>query len=191
MIYYMEVLNALKQYWQEHKSLPSYAKLTELLNVKSKNTAYYKVEELINRGLIKKLTNGRLTPTKLFFCLPYFESIQAGFPQYIEDNSSDISMTIDEYLIDHPLDTFLIKVRGDSMEEKGIFEGDIVLVRRGIDTKAGDIVVAMIDEKFTLKILKKEKNKYFLSAANKKYPDMIAADELQILGKVVGSIRKY
>ena len=68
---------------------------------------------------------------------------------------------------------------------------DLVLVQRGRTPRTGDIVVAQIDNEWTLKYLEKKDGRVFLRAANKRYPDIIPADELVITGVVVANVRKY
>ena len=99
---------------------------------------------------------------------------------------------MDEYLIDNPESNFLLKVSGDSMINMGIFEGDIVIIDRNKKPKNGDIVLAQIDNEWTLKIFKIDrfKKQVFLQAANPKYPPLFPKNQLQIYGVVRGLIRK-
>ena len=100
-------------------------------------------------------------------------------------------VTLDQYMIRDRTKTFLLRVKGDSMIDAGIFEGDLVIVERGKEPRAGDIVVGILDGEFTLKRLRKDKGKYYLQAENPAYPDMYALEELQVAGVVKGIMRKY
>jgi SOS-response transcriptional repressor LexA len=94
-------------------------------------------------------------------------------------------------LIQDRSSTFLLRVKGDSMINAGIHEGDLVVVNRSKAPKVNDIVVGILDGEFTLKRLKKDKGKFYLQAENPDYPDLYALEELQVAGVVAGSIRRY
>jgi repressor LexA len=100
-------------------------------------------------------------------------------------------MSLDEFLIERPEQTFLIKVSGDSMIDAGIQEGDLVLVERGRSPKNRDIVIAQVDNEWTMKYYDKTGSQVRLIAANKKYPPIKPQQELKIGGVVVAVIRKY
>lgn len=100
-------------------------------------------------------------------------------------------MTIDDYLIDDPNRTVLCRVRGDSMKDAGLLDGDIVTVEKNSATKAGDIVVAIVDDEYTIKTLRlNAKSKYYLEAANKAFGDIHPVGSLEIFGVVTGSFRR-
>lgn len=115
--------------------------------------------------------------------------IRAGFASPAEEELAD-TITIGEYLIGHKESTYLLKVVGDSMQEAGIMDGDMIIFERGREPKPGDIVVALTEDGYTLKFLRKRGNKLFLEAANSKYPKFYPA-EVQIIGVVTASFRKY
>ena len=85
------------------------------------------------------------------------------------------------------------RVRGDSMKDAGILEGDMVVVERNRPTKAGDIVVALVDNELTVKYLfpKKGAQGWVLKPANPDYPDIVAHQSLEVLGVVVGMFRRH
>ena len=85
----------------------------------------------------------------------------------------------------------LITVKGDSMIDAGILGGDIVVVEKRISANVGDIVVAIIDNEFTLKRLDKEKGRIVLRPENKAYPVIRPKGDAEIFGVVVGLFRKY
>jgi len=124
--------------------------------------------------------------------LPLFGPISAGFATTAEEDAKEM-LNLEEYIVPQRSRgaTFLLRVRGDSMIEAGIQEGDLVIVDRKAEPKAGEIVVGVLDGEFTLKRLKKDKGKFYLQAENPQYPDMYALEELQVAGAVRGVIRKY
>lgn len=116
--------------------------------------------------------------------------IKAGYPT--DEESQDLDrFTCDEYLVDEPHQSYLLRVSGDSMIEAGIFDGDIVVVDTTKNAKVGDIVVALIDHELTLKYLQKENGKICLTPANKNYPTIYPKSNLRIEGVVVSVMRKF
>jgi repressor LexA len=83
----------------------------------------------------------------------------------------------------------MLKVRGDSMINAGIFDGDMVIVNKEPTARNGDIIVALLGEEATVKRFYKEANQVRLQPENEKYAPILATD-IQVLGKVVGLIRK-
>ena len=101
-------------------------------------------------------------------------------------------MDLEKYILEKPNASVIVSVKGDSMSEAGIFAWDIVIVDKSISPKSGDIVVALVDGKYTLKFFEKDRNgKVFLRAGNSAYQDIYPEQELEIFGVVVSLIRKY
>lgn len=119
-----------------------------------------------------------------------FESVPAGLP-FTPETSPGTPMDITKYLIEHPASSYLVRVRGDSMEWAGILGGDTVILDRGRTPRDGDIVIASLDGEVTLKRLEKKKTKLRLLPANPKYSPIEISGPCEILGVVVGSFRKY
>ncbi len=123
--------------------------------------------------------------------VPLMGRIAAGVPiSAIQDHSSDIVCPPD--MIGKG-EHFALEVRGDSMIEAGIHEGDMVIIRRGSAAENGDIVVALVEkEEATLKRLRKKGNSIALEAANPAYETRIfGPDQVDIQGRLVGLIRRY
>ncbi len=182
-----DLITPLKKFYRTNRRLPSYSEMLKIFNVASKKTVYTYVQKLIDEGFIKKV-NRKLSPTKMFFALPVYGMIQAGYPIIAEQDRNYLSL--DEYLIENPASSFLLKVRGDSMINAGIFEGDLVVIEQKKNVDAGDIVLAEIDREWTLKILKKMGKKSYLEAANPNYPPFYPEQELKIHGVVRAVLRK-
>ena len=100
-------------------------------------------------------------------------------------------MTIDVFLIPRPSNTVLVKIRGDSMIEAGIFDGDIAIVEKRHAANLGDKVVAIVDGEYTLKTLAKDKQGFLLQPENASYAPIRPLEGLEIYGVMVGLIRKY
>jgi DNA polymerase V len=119
-------------------------------------------------------------------------SIRAGFPSPAEDH---VVKRVDlmEQLIQHPQATFMLRVRGDSMRDVGIFDGDVVLVDRAITPAHGQIVVAVIDGEFVCKSLYQRAGRIKLKAANVTFADIVPKDgqTLEIWGIVIAAIKQF
>lgn len=182
-------LDLLKKFFKKNRRLPSYSEMLKIFGFSSKNAVFKLINKFVEANFLKKI-DGKLAPTTKFFALPLLGNIKAGFPILAEENKN--YLTLDDYLIEDPSSSFLLKVSGDSMIGVGIFEGDIVIIERKKQPTLGDIVLAQIDREWTLKIFKKDRRKQlnYLEAANPKYPPLYPSQELQIYGVVKAVIRK-
>lgn len=169
--------------------MPSITEVMKICKVSSRSSAFYVVNQLVKEGIIDKDSNGRLSPTGKLHELPMVGHIRAGFAAPAEDEIADL-VSVGEYLIPHPNRSYLLKVEGDSMIDAGVQEGDMVIFERSKDAKPGDMVVALTEDGYTLKFLRKHGTQYYLEAANKRYPD-IHPMEGQIVGVVTATFRKY
>ena len=186
-----EYLARLRDYYADWKSIPSYAKLCEVFGIASKSWVKAVLTRLSAAGFIERTPDGAWIPSRSFFARPLAESsVQAGMPVSVTETQGE-HYVIDEMLIDKPSSTTLIPVRGDSMIEAGIHDGDIAVVEKRKLANPGDIVVAIVDNEFTLKTLDKERGKYILRPANPAYPVIRPQGTLEIFGVLTGLIRKY
>ena len=182
-------LTQVKKFYRKYKRLPSYSEMLRLFKLASKKAIHDIIHKWIEEGIFK-LDQNKIVPTSQFFALPLLGVIKAGFPIIAEENRDYLSL--DEYLIEDPTSSFLLKVSGDSLAGIGIYEADIVIIERKREAIPGDIVLAEIDREWTLKILQKEPStrKFFLIAANPKYPPFFPTQEMKIFGVVKAVIRK-
>ena len=124
---------------------------------------------------------------------PYFESgVSAGFPSPAEDHMQS-KIDLNDLLIEHPSATYYVRVNGDSMLGAGIVNGDLLIVDRSLEVTNNCIVVAHIDGEFTVKRIKKNKNKIFLQAENTNYkPIKITEDmDFELFGVVAHAIHHF
>lgn len=82
--------------------------------------------------------------------LPYFRSVEAGFPSPADDYIEE-TLNLEEYLVRNPEATFFLRVRGQSMIDAGIFEDAILIVDRSLRPKNGDTIIAVVNDEFTVK----------------------------------------
>ena len=183
-------LAKIQDYYADHSVLPPYSTLMTLLGFKSKSPVAALIARLKLLGFLESTPEKRLKPGKRFFERPIFDSVRAGAPSPAGDSHYD-TLTIDDYLISRPSSTVLITVKGDSMIDAGIMPGDTVVVDKRAAANVGDMVVAIVDNEFTLKTLGREKGKFVLIPANPAYPVIRPQGDLEIFGVVVGQFRKY
>jgi SOS regulatory protein LexA len=183
-------LARLQDYYTEHRALPSYASIGTLLGLRSKSSVAALVARLKLAGFVESTPDRRLAPTRRFFARPLATNpVRAGLPEAADDTEAD-ALTIDDYLIERPSETVLIRVKGDSMIDAGILEGDLVVVEKRHDARKGEIVVAIVDNQFTLKRLDVDRGEFILRAENKGYAPIRPEGALEIFGVMVGLVRK-
>ena len=178
------------QFYRSRHRMPSLRELAALFGFRSQNAAAKVVAKLVEAGLVAKDRTGRLLPTPHFAPLRVLGSVEAGFPSPAEEELGD-TMDLEGFLIRNKEATYMLKVTGDSMIEAGLLPGDLVLVERRADAKDGDIVIAQIDQGWTMKYFRKRGRKIWLEPANKKYQPISPAQELKIAAIVIAAIRKY
>src|SRR2546426_1562712 len=183
-------LAALQDYYARHRALPSYSSIGALLGLRSKSSVAALVARLKFGGFVESTPDRRLAPTRRFFERPLAQTpVAAGLPSAIADAPGD-ALTIDDYLIEHPSQTVLVRVKGDSMIDAGVLDGDLVVVEKRGAARRGDIVVAIVDNQFTLKRLDLERGRFILRPENKAYPVIRPEGALEIFGVMVGLVRK-
>lgn len=185
-----DYLGKLQDYYAEHNVLPPYSTIMTLLGYKSKSPVAALITRLRLLGFLETTAEKRLKPGKRFFERTIFDSVRAGMPSPAEDSCSD-TLTIDQYLVNHPSNTILVTVRGESMTGEGIMPGDTVIVEKRHMAEVGELVIAIVDNEFTLKRLGKDKGGYVLHPANPEFPTLRPKGNLEIFGIVVGQFRKY
>lgn len=120
-----------------------------------------------------------------------YHSVIAGFPSPADDYLEE-RLSLDKYLIKNPSSTFFVRVEGDSMIGAGIYPDDILIVDRSLEARSGDVVVAVLDNEFTVKRLIKSSKHALLKPENPAYP-AIKVDEdsnFMIWGVVTNVIHK-
>ncbi|MEW6019550.1 MAG: transcriptional repressor LexA [Pseudomonadota bacterium] len=177
-------------FYRQNRRMPSHAEIAEISGLKSKGTTYKLVERLLGLGLVERDGKGRLLPGPNFGTVSVLGTVEAGWPSPAEEELLD-TMSLEEFLIERPDSTYILRVQGDSMIDAGIMPGDMVLVERGVPEKDGDIVIAEVDGDWTMKYYRKRGGKVFLEAANRKYEAIFPDQELRIAAIVRAVIRKY
>ena len=119
------------------------------------------------------------------------EGISAGFPSPADD-FKEIRISLDKELVKNKEATFYARVDGDSMVGAGLEDGDLLVIDRSLNPENGKIAICLVDGEFTVKRIKKEKNKLYLMPENKKYEpiELKEENELIIWGVVEYVIKK-
>lgn len=186
----MEHKDKILRFYNQHKRMPSYAEIADLVGYKSKNAVSKLVHKLIEAGVLQKDAKGRLAPTLSAGEVPLLGLVEAGIPTTADSETLD-TLSIDEYLIPAKEKTFILEVKGDSMIEAHIDEGDLVIAERAKTARDGDIVVAEVDGGWTLKYFRSKGDKVWLEPANKFLKPIYPEYELRVAAIVRGVIRKY
>ena len=193
----------LRQFFTERKRMPSFAELMDLWGYKTKSAVHYRVQELADRGIVRKDGTGRILPHHLETGTKLLGVVEAGFPSAAEEELLDV-MNFDEYLTPNKESSYILKVKGDSMKDAGIQPGDMVIVERRGSYKVGQIVIAMIDGEYTIKYLRKRGlpaatggsaaqagEQYYLEPANSRYKPIYPKESFKIEAVVTAVVRKY
>ena len=125
--------------------------------------------------------------------VPYVDvGISAGFPSPADD-FIELTIDLNRELIKHKDSTFFAKVKGDSMKNAGIFDGDLLIIDKSLEPQDGKIAICQIDGDFTVKRIKKENDVVWLIAENEDYKPIKVTEEneLMIWGIVIHSIKTF
>ena len=170
--------------------VPGYDEMLKLFNYRSKNAVFSLIKRMEEKGFLVK-QHGKIVPgASLKGGLRLLGAVQAGFPSPAEEELAD-TISLDEFLIRRPESTYMLTVKGDSMIGAGIFPGDMVLVEKGGTPRLNDIVVAQVDDEWTIKYYMKDADGVRLEAANPRYKTIRPKRSLAIGGIVRAVIRKY
>ena len=178
--------------------IPSMRELMSSLGYKSPRSASLIVDKLIKKGVLRRKNDGNLqflkslgddTARAQTVDVPLVGMVSCGAPILAEENiQAQIPVSIK--LAKPPHRYFLLKAEGDSMDQKGIDDGDLVLVRQQTTAKAGDTVVALIDDEATIKEFCIGRETYVLKprSKNKTHQPIVLTKDFQVQGVVVTAI---
>ncbi|HEY6967909.1 MAG TPA: transcriptional repressor LexA [Candidatus Angelobacter sp.] len=198
-----EVYDFIHDFVQQHGYSPSFEEIGTGLNLSSLATVHKHISNLERKGLLKRDYNRSrsidlLPPRGLFrkqprpmaeFALPLLGRIAAGQPIEAVQQGETISLGD----VTRSKDVFVLQVKGQSMKDEHIVDGDFVLVEKASSARDGEIVVALVDGyDATLKRLYREGVKIRLQPANSEMdPIVVPAKSVQVQGRVIGVLRKY
>jgi repressor LexA len=195
-----EVLTFISEYIKAHAYPPTIREIADHFSISVKG-AYDHVAVLKKKGrlangdnrsrtleVVKDKSNREEEP---FVNVPILGTVAAGLPILAEENW-DGTYPVHSSLIKQNGSYFMLKVRGDSMIQAGIMEGDFALIEKRESAKNGDIVVAQVDdEAITLKRFFKESNRVKLQPENPLYSPIYGQDNIRVVGKLAQIFRSY
>jgi len=194
-----QILDFIKQYIQKFDFSPTLQEIADAIGVSSLATVYEHLQSLEKKKIIRRfkgairgieILDKKLGKELKDVELPILGFIAAGTPiePYIDSNAT---LRVSSALLSGKKRAFVLQVRGDSMIEEGILDGDYVVVEEQEEVNNGDIVIALLKNGLaTLKRFFKEKTRIRLEPANAKMKP-IYTKQVQIQGKVVGVLRRY
>lgn len=193
-----QIIQCIIQHTEAHGYPPTVREIGEAVNLRSSSTVHAHLRTLEDAGLIRRdavltrairVVAGNLESfkPKRVVNLPVIGRVAAGRPMLADQNIEDMMPVPREFLSGG--DGFMLRVKGESMVEDGIMDGDYVIVRRQSVADNGDTVVAMVEDEATVKRLFKESGRVRLQPANSSMEPMYY-DHVEVVGKVVGLIRR-
>lgn len=193
-----EILEYIKQEILQRGYPPAVREICEAVNLKSTSSVHSHLETLEKNGYIRRdptkpraieiLDDDFNLTRREVVNVPLIGQVAAGEPILAEQNIQDYFPIPVEYMPN--AETFMLKVKGESMINAGIFDGDSVLVQRQSDASNGDMVVALVDDSATVKTFYKEDGYYRLQPENDTMEPIIV-DQCEVLGKVFGVFRFF
>jgi repressor LexA len=192
-----EVLDFIRRQQQQTGFPPSSREIQAHFGFQSQTAAMNHLRALERKGVINR-TPGKarsaVDPSFRFLpglrAIPVLGQIPAGMPsETSESGDSDLGVDLTAFGVDREAEVFAVRVRGDSMIEAQIADGDTVLLQKRVP-KNREIVAALIDGESTLKRYVLERGEPFLKAENPLYPNLLPAAELVIQGVMIGLLRK-
>ncbi|MBN1162340.1 transcriptional repressor LexA [Patescibacteria group bacterium] len=196
-----QILEFISQYIQVNGYSPTLQEIADAMGLSSLATVHEHLQALEKKDVIKRY-NGSVRGIEIVderyntdlnnIALPLIGFIAAGEPIDAIENPMD-TVTVASDMVSNSKRCYVLQVRGDSMIEDGIFDGDFVVIQQQETAEDGDTVVALIENEFaTLKKFYRERDQIRLQPANSEMdPIYVDADNLTIQGKVTGIIRRY
>lgn len=188
-----QIFNFIKDFIDEKGTAPSVREIGEAVDLKSSSTVQYHIMALIDAGYLEKGEANQKRTLKLAkkgsntYHVPLLGTVTAGKPILAVESIEDyIPVSINS----KGKELFALRVKGDSMINAAICDGDIVIVERTPYAENGDIVVALIEDEATVKRFYAENGHFRLQPENENYEPIIV-DELAVLGKIISLIRNY
>jgi len=192
------ILDFLKKEIKQNGYPPTVREICDAVGLSSTSTVHAHLETLERKGFIRRApAKNRSTEileedfygsTRELVNVPIVGRVAAGVPILAAENIEDSFPIPVDYVKNDTC--FMLAVKGESMIDEGILDGDLVLVRQQQTASNGDIVIALIDDSATVKTFYRESGHIRLQPANRAFHPIIVKD-VDILGKVIGLYRRY
>lgn len=199
-----QVLDYIKRTVEDRGYPPSVREIGDAVGLSSPSSVHAQLNSLVQAGMIKKdpskpraimitdeapaaATHARDPHTR---DVPLLGRIAAGTPILAAEHVDDVLTLPTDLVGDGPV--FLLEVKGDSMIDAGIHEGDLVAIHKQPDARDGEIVAVLVDgEEATVKRLERRDGKVYLHSENPAYQPMVFTEGVELIGKVVSVLRRY
>lgn len=197
-----QIYDFIVAFRRENGCSPSIPEIQRHFGIRSPNGVAGHLHALEQKGIIRRADRGSRQidlpgempppPPAGLFTLPVYGSIPAGYPQQRDAATAEGCTTVDEMALGFKPQQgcFALRVRGDSMRDAGILNGDMVVIQPTPNPRENQIVAALIDGDCTLKRLVRVRGRWFLKAENPDYPELHPRSDLVIQGIVRTVIRK-
>lgn len=197
-----QVLEYIKETVEGRGYPPSVREIGEAVGLSSPSSVHAQLNSLVEAGMIKKdpskpraimitdVPSDDVVESGPTRQIPVLGRIAAGSPILAAEHIDEVMTLPTDLVGEGPV--FLLEVKGDSMIEAGIHEGDLVAIHKQSDARDGDIVAALIDgEEATVKRLQRKDGKVLLHSENPAYEPMVFTEGVELIGKVVSVLRRY
>ena len=197
-----QVLEYIRTTVEQRGYPPSVREIGDAVGLSSPSSVHAQLNSLVQAGMIKKdpskpraivVVGESPAPAaadRRMRDIPLLGRIAAGTPILAAEHIDEFMPLPTELVGDGPV--FLLEVKGDSMIDAGIHEGDLVAIHKQPDARNGEIVAALIDgEEATVKRLERRDGKVYLHSENPAYEPMVFSDGVELIGKVVSVLRRY
>ncbi|MGD8778909.1 MAG: transcriptional repressor LexA [Ignavibacteria bacterium] len=202
-----EILDFIQGYIELNGYAPSYRDIAKHFNMASTFGVKRHIDALEKKGYLTSGDNQSRALSIVYditseytksvsndnvFEIPILGRVAAGFPILAEENIEG-SLIVDQTMVNKKSESFGLKVRGDSMMNAGILEGDVIIVNKQPNARNGEIIVAMVGDEATVKRYERDGDTVLLIPENENYPTITLnkKEEFSIIGKVVGVYRRY
>jgi repressor LexA len=197
-----QVLDYIRNAVEERGYPPSVREIGDAVGLNSPSSVHAQLNSLVSAGMIKKdpskpraivvldETPAAAVDDRRMRDVPVLGRVAAGTPILAAEHIDEVMPLPTELVGEGPV--FLLEVKGDSMIDAGIHEGDLVAIHKQPDAHDGEIVACLIDgEEATIKRLRRKDGKVFLHSENPAYEPMVFSEGLELIGKVVSVLRRY
>lgn len=199
-----QVLDYIKRTVEDRGYPPSVREIGDAVGLSSPSSVHAQLNSLVQAGMIRKdpskpraimITDENAPPIttqsgRHTRDVPLLGRIAAGTPILAAEHVEEVMTLPTELVGDGPV--FLLEVKGDSMIEAGIHEGDLVAIHKQAEARDGEIVAVLVDgEEATVKRLERRSGKVFLHSENPAYEPMVFTEGVELIGKVISVLRRY
>jgi len=192
-----EIYDFIVAFRREHGCSPSIPEIQKAFAIRSPNGVAGHLNALITKGLLRRSVRGSrnidlIAAEAPVHALPLYGSVAAGVPEFVSGSRAEGTLRADEQTLgfEPKPGCFALTVRGESMKDAGIYNGDTVVVEPNTTPRENQVVVALIDGESTLKRLVRLGNGYFLKAENPAFPELHPRADLVIQGVVRAVVRR-